>query len=165
MGVPGPKQERRTASPNHSDHVLKPHKRVARCIGRAPLRASHESVILNPGELLRILTLFMRALCAHYRKVEGQLQVRNQLDPTEAHRRRGAHPRALALTHHLCAVPRDSGARTRGSATAPDGSPTFRSASGTPTFSSTQLLYVPSISDCSTRGAKGRPPGAKAPAV
>lgn len=78
--------------------------------------------------------------------------MRNQLDPTEAHRRRGAHTRAL------CAVPRDSGALTCGSATAPDGSPTFRSASGTPTFSSTQLLHVPSISDCSTRGAKGRAP-------
>ena len=125
-GVPGPKQERQTASPNHSDHVWKPHKQGGPLHTACTLRAAHESVILNPGELLRILVLFMRALCAHCREVEGQLQVRNQLDPTEAHRRRGVHTRALALTHHLCAVPRDSGALTRGSATAPDGASAFR---------------------------------------
>ena len=156
--MPGPKQERQTASPNHSDHVWKPHKQGGPLHTACTLRAAHESVILNPGELLRILVLFMRALCAHCREVEGQLQVRNQLDPTEAHRRRGVHTRALALTHHLCAVPRDSGALTRGSATAPDGASAFRGC-----FRHAHLLQHSAVTraqhlSCSPRGAEGRAP-------
>lgn len=103
--VPGPKQDGRAAPSHHGAHVFQPHKWGARAssrpeatqaLGRRP--AAHTPAILNPGDLLSVIPLFLRAVCVRYRKCGAAAVSRKQLHPTKDARRcpRGrAHTKAL----------------------------------------------------------------------